>query len=279
MKRGTTQHWKIKALARELHVTRSHAVGIMECLWQYTAEACPNGSWKNLSPLALAAEADRKDGQAMVAAMLRVHILDDDFMVHDWPVHCEDWVHMRLARAGKKFACGCAPRQTRLAKELRQKADGNELYCPRHREEMEACAQRAHGTRTCAPVVRNACALPWPEPEPESSLSPRAREGMSLTEKIAWARTLHPDLAEASEFALKGVMEAHPGADLAEVERSFKPDMADNEALRPTAAAALRRYLSESERRRLKARDGGPGASKKDAAPPRMWSGLGEQNG
>ena len=44
MKRGTPDHPKMRALARALCVSRAHAVGIMECLWHFTANYAPNGS-------------------------------------------------------------------------------------------------------------------------------------------------------------------------------------------------------------------------------------------
>jgi hypothetical protein len=149
MKRGTPDHPKTKALARSLGVNRAHAVGILECLWHFTAAYAPDGSLARFSVEEIA-EAVAWDGEAsLLIDGLKRGWLDDDMFVHDWPLHCEDSIHMKLARAGVLFACGCSPHSGRLNKSERKESSVR-----------TACARHAHGMYT-------ACALPLPLPLPK----------------------------------------------------------------------------------------------------------------
>jgi hypothetical protein len=72
-------------------------------------------------------------------------------LVHDWPEHAEDAVHMSLARRGVRFADGTMPTMRRFSEKTRQ--------------ELRA-KFRAHTKRTpSAPAVAVAVALPSP-PKP-----------------------------------------------------------------------------------------------------------------
>jgi plasmid stabilization system protein ParE len=139
MKRQTPDHPKMHALARLLGIPRAHAVGIMECLWQWTAAYAPDGDLSRWTRNQIAAAVDWPDPDQLFAALQdpQCRWLDPDCFIHDWPDHCEDAVHLRLARTGRCFKCGCTPKTNRLAKNARQ-------LCP----VPFVCARHAHVVRT-----------------------------------------------------------------------------------------------------------------------------------
>lgn len=153
MKRGTPDHPKVRALARQLGISRVHAVGILECLWQWAAQYCPDGGLSKWSPASIAEAVDWLDAEQLLAALKHTDcgFLDEDGMIHDWPEHCEDAVHMRLARAGKRFYCGCTPTVRRMERSEREKLHVERVVCARH----------AHDVRT-----ESALPLPLPLPKP-----------------------------------------------------------------------------------------------------------------
>ena len=74
--------------------------------------------------------------------------------VHDWHEHCEDSVHMRLARRRKRFANGDMPNMRKFSKEEKEAI----LSGYRAHDVRTPCAQEAHDVRTpCALPV--ACSL------------------------------------------------------------------------------------------------------------------------
>lgn len=127
MKRGTTRHPKVMNLAQALGIPRHHAVGILEDLWHWTAQYAPAGSLAGCSDRTVADGIGHTgDPKHLVEALISSRWLDSHPMhrlaVHDWPDHCDDSVHTALARAGKLFFDGRAPKVGRLAGEERVKA-------------------------------------------------------------------------------------------------------------------------------------------------------------
>jgi hypothetical protein len=153
MKRGTPNHPKMFDLASSLKVALPHAVGIMEMLWHFAATYAPNGSLTRFTPSQIAQAVGWESDPKVLTDALMNGWVDGDMFIHDWPEHCETAVHMKLARSGEHFACGCTPNQSRLPTSDRK---GNRIVCARHRS--EACAQKQdvrtkkHG-KVCAQKV------------------------------------------------------------------------------------------------------------------------------
>jgi hypothetical protein len=80
--------------------------------------------------------------EKLVEALINAKWFDKDptyrLIVHDWHEHCDDSVHMRLARLGLLFANGTKPKTTRLSVTEREKAEA--IY-------STLCAQHAHAKR------------------------------------------------------------------------------------------------------------------------------------
>jgi hypothetical protein len=129
VKKGTPRHPKTKRLARALKVKLYAAVGILEMLWHYTAEYYPAGDIGRATDEDIAeAVCWDKDSDALIRALQDGGWVDGlttehRLIVHDWPHHAEDAVHLRLARAQKYFADGSAPKYTRLSGDERKRAD------------------------------------------------------------------------------------------------------------------------------------------------------------
>lgn len=149
MKRGTPDHPKMKALTRTLGVCRAHAVGTLEMLWHFTAAYAPEGSLAKFTPDEIAESVTWvQDPSKLIEALRATEWLDDDMFIHDWPLHCEDATHMKLARAGHYFACGCSPSSSRLPAAEKHKAPTPNV-----------CARHTH-------AVCSSSALPLPLPRP-----------------------------------------------------------------------------------------------------------------
>jgi len=118
----------MKALARRLKIDLPHAVGLMEMLWHYAGEFAPAGDLGKLPDEDIAeAVGWKKKPEALVAALLAERWLDPHpdhrFLVHDWLDHCDDTVHMKLARAGMRFACGTMPSMRRMSSAERERLE------------------------------------------------------------------------------------------------------------------------------------------------------------
>jgi hypothetical protein len=129
-------------------------------LWHYTAEYYPAGDIGLASDddIAEALYWDKDPGQ-LIEALKEHGWLDSTggrqrLIVHDWPHHAEDAVHLRLARQQKYFADGSAPKFVRLSGSEKKKAE--DFYGPTtaHEKRTES-AREAHAERTesasCAP--------------------------------------------------------------------------------------------------------------------------------
>lgn len=131
MKRGATRHPKVRLLAERLKIEPAHAIGILELLWHYTTEFYPDGDIGR-APNKVIAEAVlwRKNANTLIEALKTEGWLDakdgNKLLVHDWPIHAEDSVHMKIARAKKFFADGSAPKTNRLSG--KERADSVTFY-------------------------------------------------------------------------------------------------------------------------------------------------------
>lgn len=128
MKREAANHTKMKRLCRRLDLPRYVGMGIMEALWHLTATEAICGDIGKLSNEDIALGIDyRGDENALIEALTIAGWLDRDptnrLMVHDWWDHCEDAVHMKMARSRRYFADGRVPKLTRLGSREREEAE------------------------------------------------------------------------------------------------------------------------------------------------------------
>lgn len=122
MKRGTSRHPKMKMFARTLGVPLPMAIGLLNLLWEFTADYAPDGAVGKFSNHHISEECGwdgeaNKLIEALTADQCRWLDEHDQFrlVVHDWEDHCEDSIHSKLARARKFFVTGNAPKLTKLA--------------------------------------------------------------------------------------------------------------------------------------------------------------------
>lgn len=159
MKRGSIDHPKIKRLARLLKLRIFGAVGIMECLYHFTAEYAPDGGIGKFTDDEISDACDWFGESSKLIAMLTESGLIDAhpqrrLIVHDWSEHADDGVHNKLARGGLCFADGKAPKLHRLSKEER-------AIC-----QEKINARRTHDERTesvCRGVALPSPALALPD--------------------------------------------------------------------------------------------------------------------
>lgn len=152
MKRGTDGLLKFKQLQRDLGLTRYECKGLLQDLWDFTAANATAGDIGKFSDDEIAHELEwRGEPRELLEALVARRWLDvhseHRLVVHDWPDHCEDWVHMRLARAVEVFANGTVPKLTKIGKSEREtiRAKWCEVW---GLDPMDV--RRAHGVRTTA---------------------------------------------------------------------------------------------------------------------------------
>ncbi len=112
MKRGTIEHPKTRQLARELGCPIYAVVGMLECLWHFTARYARRGDIGRFTNEQIA-EAVFWTGdvtQLMAALTSTPEVrrwIDPDvnvrLCVHDWPHHADDAVKKALKRNGEEF--------------------------------------------------------------------------------------------------------------------------------------------------------------------------------
>ena len=108
MKRGTPEHPKTYDLAEQLSICRTHAVGILELLWHFTAKYAIQGDIGKHSDQRIA-EACGWEGppQEFIQVLVAVGWLDEDeehrLMVHAWAEHADNGVRLSLRNRGLEF--------------------------------------------------------------------------------------------------------------------------------------------------------------------------------
>lgn len=107
MKLGTTELPKFKRLKKRLKLSTWGAVGILECLWNFTCRSAPAGNIGKHSneDIALAIDWD-EDADELINALVDCGWLDKSdahrLVVHDWEEHCPTWIKGNNARRSAK---------------------------------------------------------------------------------------------------------------------------------------------------------------------------------
>lgn len=151
MKRGTPDHPKLGMLQERLKIKKREAVGIMELMFHFTAQYCPQGDIGKFDDerIAAALDWDTRKAAALMDGLVDAGLLDEmdgaRLYVHDWHEHCDDAVHMRLARQVLLFANGKRPKLNRLGSEDKQRILQEYV--------RTASAQDTHGVRTASAIA------------------------------------------------------------------------------------------------------------------------------
>ncbi len=121
MKNDAPNHPKMLDLAHRLEINQAWAIGIMEKLWHWTADFAPQGDIGKFTNTHIAkAVYWPGDPDKLITALVEVRWLDEHedtairLIIHDWPDHCDDFVHKSLANKRRLFADGSRPGLTRL---------------------------------------------------------------------------------------------------------------------------------------------------------------------
>ena len=124
----------------------------------------------------------QEDEEILIEALVSTGWLDAHpkhrLLIHDWPDHAQDAVHMKLARMKKTFASGAIPKTNRLPKWEREEAD--KFFSTRTVHDLDTVRTESPSVRTESPSVRtdldtltltSTSTLPRPSPDPPISAS------------------------------------------------------------------------------------------------------------
>ena len=116
MKRGTPEHPKMLLLASTLEINNYAAVGLMECLWHFTARYAPQGDIGKYTDEIIAHKIGWDgDAEQLIQALLECGWLDQvnghRLLVHDWHDHSDDAADKYLIRHNLIYANGFLPRR------------------------------------------------------------------------------------------------------------------------------------------------------------------------
>jgi hypothetical protein len=137
MKRNGVEHPKTLMLADILDIPIPYAVGILESLWHWTAKFAKRGDVGKYTNKFIASGIKWPDDpDSLIDALVNASaggcsgLLDRSdgcrLLVHDWSEHCEDSIHMALARSVELFADGTMPKLTKLSGKASKKGELSE---------------------------------------------------------------------------------------------------------------------------------------------------------
>jgi hypothetical protein len=113
MKSGALTSVKLMRLKRTLGLTQYQAVGLLECLWHFTAHNTPDGGIGRYTDDDIAAVLEWENAAAeLIGALIESGWIDrhqdGSLWVHDWLEHCPTWVKGVAANkiAREKNVCG-----------------------------------------------------------------------------------------------------------------------------------------------------------------------------
>jgi len=109
VKRTGIDHPKTRRLAKLLGVPLYSAVGVLECLWHFTARHAIRGDIGRWSDAEIADRVDwpTDDVERLIGALVDAGWLDRDeqhrLIVHDWHDHCDESVRKTVKKHGWQF--------------------------------------------------------------------------------------------------------------------------------------------------------------------------------
>lgn len=189
MKRGTPHHPKTALLAEMLNIPTYSAIGLLECLFHFTARYSPRGDVGRFPDSAIAHACFwAGESKSFIEALIQCRWIDrqteNRLVVHDWHAHADNTVRTALTRDGATFWNGKPPRRTGL--------------------ESDTAADASMLQQRCDPV---SAFLAKPMPSPaivEGSLSPAgelcAGGGPSLEEVCEFSASIGVSGTEAENF-------------------------------------------------------------------------------
>ena len=150
MKRGTPDHPKVIELMDALDVSKIVAVGVLESLWHWAAKYALSGRVDQYRPSTIARSIGYEgDAVALIEGLRTAKWIDrvsapgggEMLVLHDWPDHADDMVHMTLARRNETFADGSLPSLTRFHQREKEKLE--KVYARKRAETRGNARERA----------------------------------------------------------------------------------------------------------------------------------------
>ncbi len=131
MKRGGPQHPKVILLAAALGIERYAAVGLLECLWHWTAQYAPRGDLGRYDDATIAQAVGFADGSRLVKVLVACRLLDPHpthrLVVHDWHDHADQAVQRVLSRRGEGFVSNEKGKRKASSRRLARELDMSSL--------------------------------------------------------------------------------------------------------------------------------------------------------
>jgi len=110
MKRDALNHPKMLDFASRLDIQRSHAIGMLTLLFDFTSQYAPQGDIGKHRDGAIARACEwMGNADEFVTALVESGWIDKSatpgvrLRVHDWPEHCEQWVKLKLTKLKLDF--------------------------------------------------------------------------------------------------------------------------------------------------------------------------------
>lgn len=189
-KDGILNHKKTLRLARHIGAEPGVVVGILETLWQWARaddnscdgaisvldfeDAMASGGWQKIIHLVskLASVGDLLEAMQHPDWQWLEKLPNGGFFIHDWHLHTQDSIHLKLARAGRLFANGAMPNMKRLSEQERSKLEGQYAAQGHFGEGLgssvrTACARHAHSVSTES-ALPSPTPIPTPKPQPNT---------------------------------------------------------------------------------------------------------------
>ena len=188
MKRTALDHPKLKRLASLLGLPHFGAVGICECLWNFTAKHAIRGEigkWSN-QEIADAIGWPSDDADRLVAALVESRLLDHHrqhrYVVHDWKDHLDESARKTIM----KYKWAFAAEDDGLGIEKPTLVGGSAATIPDHSGTVP------EQSRTVPDQVRQPEPEPEPEPEPSQSHSHSASRASAVADGVPEGHPRNP---------------------------------------------------------------------------------------
>ena len=188
MKKGTDALAKFLLMKKDLKLPKFAAKGLLQDIWDFTALNTPEGNLGKYTNEEIAMFLEYEgDPDELIAVLLRRRWLDADdehrLLVHDWPDHCEDGIHIRLAKERRRFSDGSMPKLTKFTEDKRVAIE---------RDYQHTRAGR-NGTTTKAPPAQTAAP---PTQVPSAQKRSKAQASAIAREKAPTMAPAEPSQAD-----------------------------------------------------------------------------------